>query len=67
MSLPLHDLGKLRVTHEADAWLTVKARGSGKDKLEIVRDLIQAATLRDIEDAKLLLQLAQVQRTSRDE
>lgn len=66
MSLPLHDLGKLRVTFETDAWLTLKARGSGKDKLEIVRDLLQAMALRDIEDSKLLLQLAHVQRTDRD-
>jgi hypothetical protein len=40
MSLDLHDMGRLKVTPETNAWLEAKHQITGEEKSAIVRDLL---------------------------
>lgn len=61
MSLPLKDIGKMKVTAETDAWLTARSRITGKTKLEILREAAHQLAVSEIHDAKLLTALARVE------
>lgn len=56
MSLELRDL-RAKVTAETDAVLLVESRISGKDRSEIVRDILQEWAQQRIHAAKLLTSL----------
>lgn len=58
MSLPLKDIGKAKITAETDAWLTHKARHTGRTKHELLRDALHEMAVREIHAAKLLIALA---------
>lgn len=61
MSLPLKDLGKAKVTAETDAWLSVRARRTGRSKLDLMRDALHDLAIEELHDAKLLVALAEVE------
>jgi hypothetical protein len=61
VSLPLKDLGKAKITAETDAWLTVRARRTGRSKLDLMRDALHELAIRELHDAKLLVALAEVE------
>lgn len=58
MSLPLKDIGKAKITAETDAWLTYRARHTGRTKHELLRDALHEMAVREIHAAKLLIALA---------
>lgn len=58
MSLELADLKRLKVTAETRAWLTAKARTSGKSHQELARDALHELAVREIHAAKVLARLA---------
>lgn len=60
MSLDLRDL-RAKVTPEADAALEVRAQIEGKDKSELVRDILQRWAVAEIHAAKLLAKRLQGQ------
>jgi hypothetical protein len=66
VSLPLRDLGRFRITIEADLALEAEHRASGRDKSEIARDVLHAWSLRKIEEAKVLSKLLNVEGLSRE-
>lgn len=66
MSLPLKDIGKMKVTAETDAWLAARSRITGKSKLEILRAAAHELAIGEIHDAKLLIALARVEELGGD-
>jgi hypothetical protein len=56
MSAELRDL-RAKVTVEADCALSAVSQASGKDKAEIVRDVLHAWALQQIDEAMLLQRL----------
>lgn len=61
MSLPLKDIGKMKVTAETNAWLSARSRITGKAKQEILREAAHQLAVREIHDAKLLIAIARVE------
>lgn len=55
MSLPLHDLGSIKVSEAAHSWLRAKAMKQKCDLATVVRNLIQA-TFKDECDVWMLTQ-----------
>lgn len=53
MSIPLADF-RGRITREADAALDALSRNSGRDKTEIVREILHSWALEKINEANLL-------------
>ena len=53
MSLPLIDL-RAKVTPEADAVLEAIQRSTGKDKSEVVRDVLHSWAMKEIHAASVL-------------
>ena len=60
MSLELRDL-RLKITVETDVILTALSRTSGREKIEIARELLHVAALNKIGEAKLIVNLMQVE------
>lgn len=60
MSLELRDL-RLKVSVETDVILTALSRHSGREKIEIARELLHVAALNKIGEAKLIVSLCQVE------
>ena len=60
MSLELKDF-RCKITAEADAALTAVARITGKDRSEIVRDLVHDWAIQRIDEASLMHQLLQAE------
>lgn len=58
MSLPLIDL-RAKVTAEADAVLEAIHRSTGKDKSEVVRDVLHRWALQEIHAASVLQSILQ--------
>ena len=58
MSLPLIDL-RAKVTPEADAVLEAVHRSTGKDKSEVVRDVLHRWALQEIHAASVLQSILQ--------
>ncbi len=58
MSLPLIDL-RAKVTAEADAVLEAVHRSTGKDKSEVVRDVLHKWALQEIHAASVLQSILQ--------
>ena len=58
MSLPLIDL-RAKVTAEADAVLEAVHRSTGKDKSEVVRDVLHRWALQEIHAASVLQSILQ--------
>lgn len=58
MSLPLIDL-RAKVTAEADAVLEAVHRSTGKDKSEVVRDVLYRWALQEIHAASVLQSILQ--------
>ena len=58
MSLPLIDL-RAKVTPEADAVLEAVQRATGKDKSEVVRDVLHRWALQEIHAASVLQSILQ--------
>ena len=58
MSLPLIDL-RAKVTPEADAVLEAIQRATGKDKSEVVRDVLHRWALQEIHAASVLQSILQ--------
>lgn len=56
MSAELRDL-RSKITVEADCALSAVSQASGKDKAEIVRDVLHAWALQQIDEAMLLQRL----------
>ena len=54
MSLDLVNAGTLRVTHETDCVIEAEHRATGRDKSEIVREVLQAWANKKIHEASLL-------------
>jgi acetylglutamate kinase len=54
MSLDLVNAGTLRVTQETDCVIEAEHRATGKDKSEIVREVLQAWANKKIHEASLL-------------
>lgn len=53
MSLPLIDL-RAKITHETDCVLTCMTNASGKDRSEIVREILHEWSLNKINELRLL-------------
>ncbi len=58
MSIPLIDL-RAKVTPEADAVLEAVQRATGKDKSEVVRDVLHRWALQEIHAASVLQSILQ--------
>ena len=65
MSIELKD-ARLKITPEIDVWLEAESRASGKDRAEIMREVLQATALRRIHDARVLTSLALTQGVLRE-
>jgi uncharacterized protein YceH (UPF0502 family) len=58
MSGGLVDVKRLRITQDTDAWLEAEHRRTGKKKVEILRETLDALAKREISAANLLVALA---------
>jgi hypothetical protein len=58
MSADLADLKRLKVTPETRAWLTARARMTGKSQQELARDALHEMEVKEIHAAKVLTRLA---------
>jgi len=57
VSLDLHDMGRLKVTAQTNAWLEAKHRLTGEEKSAIAREHLHRAAMQDIEVIRLADQL----------
>lgn len=53
MSIELKDL-RTKITEQTDVWLEVETQASGRDRAEIVRDVLHEIALKKISEASLL-------------
>ncbi len=49
MSLPLHDLGSIKVSEQVHSYLRAKAQGHRVDVATLVRNIVHEHVLREIE------------------
>jgi len=55
MSLPLPCISSLRISFETRAWLDSEMARTGQDQCAVIREILHAHAVREIDAAKLLL------------